>query len=60
MTAEGHWPLYVHALAINDVVVVGLVAETGYLTTKAMWEEFGDWVLPLSEVNGCINYIAAE
>jgi hypothetical protein len=60
MAAEGHWPLYTHALAINEVVLAGLVAETGYLTTKALREEFGDWVLPLSEVNGCINYIAAD
>ncbi len=60
MAAERHWPLFVHALAINEVVLAGLVAETGYLTTKALREEFGDWVLPLSEVNGCINYIAAD
>jgi hypothetical protein len=60
MARDGHWPLYVHALAINNVALAGLVAEAGYLTTKALREEFDDWVLPLSEVNGCINYIAVD
>jgi len=35
MARDGHWPLYVNALAINDVVFAGLVAEAGYLTTKS-------------------------
>jgi len=60
MARDGHWPVYVHALAINDIVFAGLIAETGYLTTKAIREEFDDWVLPLSEVNGCMNYIAVD
>lgn len=57
---EGCWPVAVEALAINHVTLAGLVAETGCLTTKALREEFDDWVLPISESNGCINYIMTD
>ncbi len=54
------WPVDVSAMALNDVVLAGMVAEPSVQTSLRLRQQFGDRILTISECNGDIGYMVPE